>query len=185
MAIFIQKSSNIQYLLARWKLPDGSYIAGELPKDVHGHYGPELVSYILHQTYDCRVTEHLLLEDLLARGILISAGQLNNILIENTDIYRTEVEELLPAGVEAENQIQVDDTGGRHKGKNQYTTVIGNRWFSVFTTTDSKSRVNFLKLLQGGKNEYVINEDTVGYSRIRQRPNLDYLQRVTGIQRKS
>ena len=55
---------------------------------------------------------------------------------------------------------------GQPKGKNQYTTVIGNRWFSVFTTTDSKSRVNFLKLLQGGKNEYVINEDTVGYLRM-------------------
>ena len=157
------KPHNTQYLLARWQLPDGSYISGELPKDVHGHYGPELVSYILHQAYVCRVTENLLLEDLLARGVLISAGQLNNILIENTDTYRTEVQELLSAGVEAENQIQVDDTGGRHKGKNQYTTVIGNRWFSVFTTTDSKNRVNFLKLLQGGKNEYIINEDTVEY----------------------
>lgn len=157
------KPYNTQYLLARWKLPDGSYISGELPKDVHGHYGPELVSYILHQAYACRVTEDLLHEDLLARGTLISAGQLNNILIENKDAYRAEVQELLPVGVKAENQIQVDDTGGRHKGKNQYTTVIGNRWFSVFTTTESKSRVNFLKLLQGNKEEYVINEDTVEY----------------------
>lgn len=157
------KPHNTQYFLARWKLPNGSYITGELPKDVHGHYGPELVSYILHQAYVCRVTENLLHEDLLARGVLISAGQLNNILIENTNIYQTEVQELLSAGIEAENQIQVDDTGGRHKGKNQYTTVIGNRWFSVFTTTDSKSRVNFLKLLQGGKNEYIINEDTIKY----------------------
>ena len=154
---------NIQYQLARWELSDGSYITGELPKDVHGHYGPELITYILYQYHACRVTENLLLDQLLARGILISAGQLNNILIENKDLFIEEVAELLPVGAKIEKQVQVDDTGGRHKGQNQYTTIIGNRWFSVFTTTDSKSRVNFLKLLQSGKEEYVINEDTLDY----------------------
>ncbi len=156
---------NIQYQLARWRLPDGHYLTGELPKDIHGHYGPVLVSYILHQYHVGRVTEHLLLEQLQALDILISAGQLNNILIDNKDSYIEEVAELLPVAVKAEEQIQVDDTGGRHKGQNQYTTIIGNRWFSIFTTTDSKSRVNFLKLLQGGNEEYVINNDTLDYLR--------------------
>lgn len=154
---------NIQYKLARWQLPDGRYITGELPKTVQGHYGPELVVFILHQYYVCRVTEHLLLDQLRARGILISAGQLNNILIENKVSYMEEVAEILPLAAMVEGQIQADDTGGRHKGQNQYTTVIGNRWFSAFTTTDSKSRVNFLKLLHGGKEEYLLNEDTLDY----------------------
>lgn len=157
------KAHNIQYRLARWQLPDGSYTTGELPKGVHGHYGPQLVSYILHQYHACRVTEHLLLDQLHVLGILISAGQLNNILIENKDAFIEEVAELLPVAARAEEQVQTDDTGGRHNGQNQYTTIIGNRWFSVFSTTDSKSRVNFLKLLQGGKEEYVINEDTLDY----------------------
>src|SRR5271156_2270500 len=154
---------NIQYHLARWQLPDGSYITGELPKDVHGHYGPQLVSYILHQYHACRVTEHLLLDQLHAAGFLISAGQLNNILIENKESFIEEVAELLPVAARIEEQLQTDDTGGRHNGQNQYTTIIGNRWFSLFATTDSKSRVNFLKLLQHGKEEYVINEDTLDY----------------------
>ncbi len=33
------KPHNIQYQLARWMLPDGSYITGESPKHVQGHYG--------------------------------------------------------------------------------------------------------------------------------------------------
>jgi len=159
----IFKTHNIQYQLARWQLPDGSYITGELPKSVQGHYSPELVVHILHQYYVCRVTEHLLLNQLRARGTLVSAGQLNNILIENKDSFIEEAAELLPVAARLEEQVQVDDTGGRHKGQNQYTTIIGNRWFSIFTTTDSKSRVNFLKLLQGGKEEYLINEDTLDY----------------------
>jgi hypothetical protein len=157
------KPHNIQYQLARWQLPNGSYITGELPKDIHGHYGSQLISYILHQYHACRVTEHLLLDQMHALGILISAGQLNNILIENKDSFIEEVAELLPVAARIEGQVQVDDTGGRHRGQNQYTTIIGNRWFSVFTTTASKSRVNFLKLLQNGKEEYIINEDTLDY----------------------
>jgi len=159
----IVKSHNIQYQLARWQLPDGSYIAGELPKDVRGHYGPKLIAYILHQYHACRVTEHLLLDQLRAHGILMSIGQLNNILIENKEAFIEEVAELLPVAVRVEGQIQTDDTGGRHNGQNQYTTIIGNRWFSLFVTTESKSRINFLKLLQGRKEEYVINEDTLEY----------------------
>jgi hypothetical protein len=159
----VLKPHNMQYQLARWQLPDGSYITGELPKDIYGHYGPRLISYILHQYHACRVTEHLLLDQLHALGILISAGQLNNILIENKDSFIKEVAELLPVAARLEEQVQVDDTGGRHNGQNQYTTIIGNRWFSIFTTTDSKSRVNFLQLLQGGKEEYVINENTLDY----------------------
>lgn len=159
----IFKTHNTQYQLARYKLPDGSYIAAELPKGIHGHYGPELVAHILHQYHACRVPEELLLNELHSRGVLMSEGQLNNILIQNKEKFHEEASELLAAGTRAENELKTDDTGGRHKGKNQYTTIIGNRWFSVFTTTESKSRVNFLKLLQGGKEEYVINEDTVQY----------------------
>lgn len=159
----IIKTHNTQYLRARYKLPDGSYVMGELPPNIHGHYGPEIITYILDQYHSCRVTEPLLLAQLHARGVLISAGQLNNILIQDNAPYEQEVNELLVAGVEADNQVQVDDTGGRHDGGNQYTTIIGNRWFSVFTTTDSKSRINFLKLLQGNREHYLINEDTIAY----------------------
>jgi len=157
------KPHNIQYKVARWKLPNGKYITAKLPENIQGHYGPELLTHILHQYYSCRVTEHLLLDQLRAYGVLISAGQLNNILIENKEIYIEEVAELLPLAAKLEGQIQADDTSGRHKGKNQYTTVIGNDWFSLFATTDSKSRINFLKLLQNGKEEYLINQDTLEY----------------------
>jgi hypothetical protein len=159
------KPHNTQYQIAQYVLPDESYIRGKLPKEIHGHYGPALVTYILHQYHACRVTEPLLLEQLIALGILISAGQLNNILIQNNASFDEEISELLLAGVEANGQIQVDDTGGRHQGENQYTTVIGNQWFSLFTTTKSKSRINFLRLLQKNKHEYLINEDTLEYLR--------------------
>ncbi len=159
----VLKSNNTRFLIARWQLPDGTYMCGELPKGVHGHYGPDLIAYILNDYYACRVTEPLLLKKLHQQGVLISSGQLNNILIQRKDSFHEEKNELLAAGIEAHNQILTDDCGARHKGKNQYTNVIGNEWFSVFSTTSSKSRVNFFKLLQNGKHEYLLNEDTVAY----------------------
>jgi len=159
----IFKTNNTRFLLARWRLPDGTYLCGKLPQNIHGHYGSELIAYILNDYYGCRVTEPLLMEKLSQRGVLISEGQLNNILIHGKNSFHNEKQEIMLAGIKAQNQIKTDDTGTRHKGKNQYTNVIGNDWFSIFTTTDSKSRANFLGLLQNGKREYLINEDTIVY----------------------
>lgn len=161
----IFQSYNTLYRRGQWLLPDGNYLIGELPNEVRGHYGPELISYVFLQCHVCRVTEPLLLDQLRAKNIKISSGKINKILTENLDFLHTEVDELLPAGVVATPQLSTDDTGGRHKGVNQYTTIIGNIFFSVFTTTQSKSRVNFLKLLQGNKEHYLINEDTIAYLR--------------------
>ena len=63
----------------------------------------------------------------------------------------------------ATGQIQADDTGARHSGKNGYATVIGNEFFTSITSTDSKSRINFLQVLHGTDPEYLINEDTADY----------------------
>jgi hypothetical protein len=51
---------NTIYELERWRLPDGSQVIGKLPENVQGHYGPQLITFILHQYYGCRVTEPLL-----------------------------------------------------------------------------------------------------------------------------
>ena len=55
----------------------------------------------------------------------------------------------------------MDDTGARHLGKNAYTTVIANPLFASFMTTESKSRVNFLKLLRAPHEEYVLIQQAV------------------------
>ena len=157
------KSQNTLYELERWKLSDGSYLTGKLPENIRGHYGPELVTYILHQYYDSRVTEPLIFSQLRERGVLISEGQLSNILIWEKDSFHQEKGELLAAGIATTGQIQVDDTGARHSGKNGYSTVIGNQLFTFIETTASKSRVNFFQVLHGSEPQYLINEDAADY----------------------
>lgn len=154
---------NTVYELERWQLLDGTYVTGKLPENIQGHYGPQLVCYILHQYYGCRITEPLLLAQLKEIGVLISEGQLSNILIQAKDAFHLEKNELLSAGIAATGQIKVDDTGARHRGHNGYSTIIGNEYFTYVVSTDTKSRINFLRVLHGGDLRYLINEDTADY----------------------
>jgi hypothetical protein len=127
------------------------------------HFGPQLIRFILYQHYHCHVTQPLLLEQLHEMGIDISAGQLNNLLIEDQDLYHLEKDRILAAGLAVSSHINVDDTGARHKGKNGYCTHIGNELFSFFESTESKSRINFLKLLRAGHSDYFVSMDAIAY----------------------
>jgi hypothetical protein len=157
------EAHNICYRRLRYRLPDGSYVTAALPADVEGHFGATLRSYVLYQHYQNHVTQPLLHEELLELGIDISAGQINRLLTEGHEEFHAEKDGLLPAAREVSDYFQADDTGARHLGKNAYTTVIGNPFFASFTTTASKSRINFLKLLAAPHEEYVMGEDALFY----------------------
>src|ERR1700730_8197774 len=154
-----------RYLRQRIQLPDGSTVLAPLPADVleGQHFGPELIAYILYQYHQCNVTQPLLLEELQEMGIDMSAGQLSHLLTENLEDFHREKAELLTAGLQVSSYIGTDDTGARHRGKNGYCTAIGNDLFAYFESSDSKSRLNFLQVLQGSQRDYAINDMTLAY----------------------
>ena len=153
------RRQNIRFKLAEYLTPEGTTIVGELPVEYRtGHYGPNLVGYILYQHYQCRVPQPLLYEQLQELGIDISVGQVNRILTQQGESFELEQGNVLQVGLETAQYIHTDDTGARHQGKNGYCTVIGNEWFTYFKSTDSKSRRNFLEVLQGEGVKYVLNE---------------------------
>jgi hypothetical protein len=165
------KVHNTKYLLATYETADGKYICSKLPKHLNGkHFCPELVSYILYQHYHCGVTQPLLLEQLREFEIDISKGQLSNILIEGKGAFHKEKGRILAVGLEVSSYINVDDTGARHNGKNGYCTHIGNESFSWFESTESKSRINFLKLMRAGYSDFVINIDAICYMQVNKLP---------------
>ena len=159
------RAETTRYLRERIVTADGQSLLAPLPADVlpGQHFGPNLISYILHQYHNNHVTQPLLQDELAQRGIMISAGQINHILTEDKEVFHQEKAELLTAGLASARYIQVDDTGARHQGKNGYCTHIGNEFFAYFASTDSKSRLNFLEVLCGGHRVYVINEVAVAY----------------------
>jgi len=149
-----------------------------LPEQLKGsHFGTTLRSYILYQHYHQRVTQPLIHKQLKELGIKISSGQISNLLIEGKEDLHLEKDELLTAGINQSSYIQADDTGARHNGKNGYCTHIGNDDFAWFASTDSKSRINFLKLLRGASIQYSLNEIAYGYMATQGLPKAE-LQRI-------
>jgi hypothetical protein len=167
----------------RYLLPDGSSRTAALPAHVQGHFGSGLHGYVLYQHHQNGVTQPLIREELLDLGIDISTGQIDRLLTDGHDPFHEEKDALLPAARNVSSYFQADDTGARHLGKNAYTTVIANPLFASFTTTASKSRVNFLKLLRTPHEEYVWGEDALIYAEF-QGLSLTLRARLAGAARK-
>jgi len=163
---------NTRFRLERWRTPSGENLVGTLPPELGGgHYGPTLLSYILHQYHHAHVTQPLLLEQLREWGVDISAGQISAIITEGKEPFHAEKEALLQVGLERSGYLHVDDTGARHQGKNGYCTHIGNETFAYFASTHSKSRINFLELLRTGRDDYVLNDEALAYMNAQKLPN--------------
>ena len=175
---------NTLYRLERWQTPSGDYIVGKLPKELeNSHFGSMLVSFILYQYHHAHVTQPLIREELLEFGIDISTGQINRIIVEGKDVFHSEKDEILSAGLEVSRYVHVDDTGARHKGRNGYCTHIGNELFAWFESTESKSRINFLTLLQGRHTDYMLNDDAFEYMVLHKLPKAQ-LELLTGHDKK-
>ena len=154
---------NTCYHLEVWRSAEGKYHYARLPAHLgHTDFGPHLKRYMLYQYHHCHVTQPLLLAQLHEWGVHISSGQVSNILTKGHEHFHAEKEGLLQAGTRSASYLQTDDTGARHQGQNGYCTFIGNELFSYFTSTSSKSRVNFLEALSSPPS-YVFNAFALQY----------------------
>lgn len=150
---------NTRYRRTVYRLPDGSLRVADRPDDVNGHFGVGLKQFMLYQVHQMHVSQARLIEQLQEFGIDISAGQVNAILLEGHDPLHAEKDALLPTAREISGVLHTDDTSARHRGQNAVCTHIGNELFASFYTTDSKSRLNFLRLLCQPEERYTLNEE--------------------------
>jgi len=157
------KKVTTRYRRAVYELPDGSITLAPRPQGLTGQFGPQLRCFILHQYYQNHVTENLIHKQLAEFGVSISAGQISNILTLGHDEFHQEKESLLPAAREVSTYFHTDDTTARHQGQSGHTSHIGNQFFASFSTTASKSRINFLEILRCPHEEYVLDGDAFFY----------------------
>jgi len=164
---------NIRYRRARYRLPNGTLVTAPLPQEIQGHFGNDFRCYVLYQHFHNQVTQPLLHEELTELGVDISIGEINRLLTERHDAFHEEKDSLLPAGRKVSDFLHTDDTGAKHRGQNGHTLHIGNQWFASFFTTKSKSRVNFLEILQQPHEDYWVGAEALEYMAIFKIP--DYL----------
>lgn len=148
---------------ARYKLPSGEYITAPLPDTVKGHFGDGLKGYIVNQYHCNNVTQNKIHKDLISHGISISEGTIDAILVEATTKLEPEHDEILEVAKQVSRTIGTDDTEGKHNGSRHFHTVIQNDLFTYIQGSPTKSRKNFLHMLQGKTKCYLINENAIAY----------------------
>ena len=163
---FIVRANNIEYLLEIREGPQGQKRVAQLPLHLQNtHFGGSLKAFIIHQYYECGVTQPLILSSLKDYGVDISAGQISAILTDKKESFHAEKETLLSKGIELSEELRTDDTGARHRFKNGFCNCINSSLFTYFKTTYSKSRINFLEILRQSRSDYQINEISLSYVR--------------------
>lgn len=175
------RSQSTLYRVEKWLTPRGQIVSGQLPVEGRtGHFGPTLCSFILYQYYHAGVTEPLILEQLREWRVRIASGHLHRMITEGKERFHREKRQILRVGLRVSSYVHTDDTGARHRGKNGFCTHIGNQWFAWFDSTDSKSRINFLRLLTAGHNDYVLSGEALEYMAAQKLPKR-LLSKLSGI----
>lgn len=155
----IFETHNTRYRRGVYRMPDGSLAVAQRPPEVDSHFGPGLHEFVLLQTHQNHVTQGRLLEQLRELGVDISAGQLSNLLLKGHENFHAEKDELLPTARQISGYLHCDDTSARHQGQAAVCTHIGNELFASFSTTEFKSRLNFLRLLCQPDEQYRLCEE--------------------------
>jgi hypothetical protein len=135
------ETNNIEFWLERYYSPSlkKTYEA-KLPGSLQNtEFGSHLKAFIAYLYYAGRVTEnkiHSILEEI---GIIISEGEISNILTkEKSNAYAIEKQAIFKTGVNNADYLNIDETGARHKGNNHYLHVVCNQLFSAFFIRQAK-----------------------------------------------
>jgi hypothetical protein len=140
----------VRYRLERLYAPStGRLYEAALPEALQGQsFGSDLHAFVLMLYFELRVPEEKILHLLQAQGLVISAGQISNILIQkHLDRFAEERTAVLRAGLQTTSYQHMDDTGARVSGVNHYFSTLCNPYYSCFFTHRHKNAATVAGLL--------------------------------------
>jgi regulator of replication initiation timing len=145
----IIQTDNVLFHKEKYYSPSAqkTYLA-DLPLGYAGQFGPGLKALALVQYHACNVAEPKLLEFFANVGIVISAGELSNLLIKEQTVFHAEKTAIYEAGLRSSPWQHIDQTSTRVDGVNQQCHVVCNPLYTAFFTTASKDRLSVLDVLR-------------------------------------
>jgi hypothetical protein len=142
-----------------------TYLA-PLPPGYGGEFGPNLKSLCLLFAYLCNMTEPKIADLLANVGILISDGQISNLLRGGQAQLQPEKEAIVEAGLSSSPWQHLDDTGTPVNGRNWHCQVLCNPLYTAYTTTLRKDRLTIIDVLRNQRERiFLLNEEAFGLMR--------------------
>jgi hypothetical protein len=123
-----------------------------------GEFGPGIKALVIALYRDSGMTELAIERFLKTFGMQISHGTISSLLTEGHDVFHQEKEDIVNAGQQVSLYQQMDDTGCRVNGKNHYTHVLCNDFFTAYFTCPKKDRLTLLDVLCRGNLKFMLDQ---------------------------
>jgi len=154
------KTDNIEFKREVYYSPSlGQRFIASLPGGYHGEFGPGVKSLVLSLSHDGVMSQPAIHRFLETSGIHLSKATLSRIITDGCAIFHQEKAAILSAGLQSSVYQHIDDTGARVNGKNHYTHVLCNPFYTAYFTRPKKDRLTILELLSGGALVFHLNQD--------------------------
>lgn len=155
------KTDNVLFHKEKYYSPSENKIyLAELPAGYAGQFGPGLKALTIVMYYGLDTSEPKIVEFFDHVGILISKGEVSNLLVQDQDDFHAEKEALYKAGLQSSVWQQTDTTLTRVNGENHNCHVVGNPLYTAYVTTEKKDRLAVLEALTNGRSlNFVLNAE--------------------------
>ena len=158
------RTDNVKFRKEKYYSPTtGKTYLAPLPEGYGGEFGPGLKSLCILFSYLCNMTEPKIADLFDNMGILISDGQISNLLRSGHEKLQAEKEAIVDAGLQSSPWHHLDDTGTPMNGKHWHCHVLCNPLYVAYTTTPRKDRQTIIDVLRNQRERiYVFNEEAFG-----------------------
>jgi hypothetical protein len=158
------KTDNVEYQKeVFYSASENRTYMGELPVGVVGEFGSGIRSLVCTLKYVANMSQPKIQELLENCGILISQPTISRILTSDETGFNQEKKDIFRAALESTPYHQIDDTTVRVNGKNWYSQIFCNPFYTAFFTVPGKDRLTILDLLLCGRERtYLFDPEAFG-----------------------
>lgn len=160
-SVFVQdiiiKTDNIEFKKAVYYSPSlKKNFMATLPDGYQGEFGPFVKSLIIDLHKD--MTEPAIVNFLNTHNVMISAASVSRFITDGNEYLHQEKFDIVQAGLPSTSYQQMDDTGARVNGKNYFTHILCNTFYTAYFTRQHKTRLTILGILTQGEMMFHFNE---------------------------
>ena len=154
-------TDNIEFKLPCYYSPSlkKTFIA-DLPKGYQGGFGPGIRALIITLYRDSGMTQPALYRFFQTFNIHIAKSTLSKLITEGHELFHLEKEDIITAEIKMHPYQHIDDTSCRVNGKNYYTHILCNPFFTAYFTRAHKDRLTILEFLCRGELRFKLDDFT-------------------------
>ena len=146
------KTDNVEYKKeVYYSASEKKTYVGQLPSAISGEFGPGIRSSVCTLKHVANMSEPKIRELLENYGTFISQSTISRILTGDQTGFNQEKNDIFRAALDFTPFHQIDDTTVRVNGKNQYSQILCNPYYTAFFTVPRKDRLTVLDILRCGK----------------------------------